>query len=245
MEKGQHILIDKMIMDKIIECSSISKKDYILEIGSGPGNLTKELAERAHEVTSFEVDASFKGKLIALANKYKNLNLIIGDAIKPYWKGYDKLIANIPYYLSESVIIKSIRADIPFLVLLIGERFKEKLLSDEKIGLIASCIYNIEVIAQVPSKSFDPPPRVNSYIVRLKKKNNVSKIDKIMLDISLSKGKVKNAILNALLDNGKTKNQAREIISCLGIHQHILDKPASKMTSRLFIKLRKGLSDFV
>src|SRR3989344_2026105 len=93
-EKEQHILIDNKILEKEIEISDITKKDNIIEIGAGPGNLTIELAKKANKVLAFEIDEKFKENL---DNLKINIEIIYGNALNYSWKGYNKIVSNIPY----------------------------------------------------------------------------------------------------------------------------------------------------
>ncbi len=241
LNKGQHILIDKNVLDKEIEESDLNKDDMVIEIGAGTGLLTKKLCKKAKEVLTFEIDKIFIEDLNNLSEKYKNIKIIFGDALKYDWRGYNKIVSNIPYYLSEEVVKKAIIADIKEIVLIIGERFKELLFSNEKIGLIARKFYSIEEIIKVPKESFEPMPRVNSFLIRLKKKDNIAKTDIIMLNISFGKGKVKNSIIRALFRIGKTKREARGLIEKINIDKKILEKPVKMITGKLLLRMEKGL----
>jgi 16S rRNA (adenine1518-N6/adenine1519-N6)-dimethyltransferase len=98
---GQHFLINKKIIKKEIEESNISKRDSVIEIGAGEGILTEEIAKRAKEIIVFEVDKRYSKKLDLLVKKYKNLKIIYDDAFNYSWKGCNKIVSNIPYFISE------------------------------------------------------------------------------------------------------------------------------------------------
>ena len=57
-------------------------------------------------------------------------------------------------------------------------------------------------------------------------------------------GKIKNSIIYSLVESGKTKNQAREILNKIGLHESILEKPAKKLTAELIKRIKENLEKF-
>src|SRR3989338_6032410 len=127
--KEQHLLIGKPaleLFDK--EISKIVKpEDKIIEIGSGTGIVTERLVNKAKKLLCFEIDKKFE-KELSRFKEFSNIKIIYGNALDYDWGGYDKIIASIPYSLSGPVIEKAIRDNINSLLLIVGERFKSKLL---------------------------------------------------------------------------------------------------------------------
>ncbi len=240
-DKGQHILIDEEVIENEVNEAEIKKNEKVIEIGAGTGILTRRLADVAGEVLAFEIDKKFRKDLEVLSEDYKNIRLIFDNALNYNWKGYDKIVSNIPYHLSEEVVNKAIKDDINELILIVGERFKELLFSNEKVGLIARKFYFIGEIMSVSKESFEPAPGVNSFLIKMEKKKEISKIDSAMLNIALGKGKVKNAIIRALFKLGKTKRESKEIISKMNLNENVLEKPAKMITTALIIRIEKEI----
>lgn len=210
MEKedfGQHFLIDEKILKKEIELARISKEDKVIEIGAGNGNLTKEILKKTKNILSFEIDKTLKDILPREILDF----ILFTDATKFPWKGYNKLVANIPYYLSEKIIRKAIREEIESLVLIVGDNFKKILENKEnEVGYFADLFFELEIIEKIPKNSFNPPPRVNSWLIKLNKKSDEN--DESIRRICLRNGKIKNAISSEILNLGKTKREAKKII---------------------------------
>lgn len=243
LEKDQHFLIDKNVLKKEIEISEISKKDKIIEIGAGTGVLTKELVKNAGSVLAFEIDEEFKKELEKLEKENKNLKVIFEDALKFDWNNYNKIVSNIPYSLSEPVIQKAIREGINEITLIVGENFKELLVSKEsKIGIVADLFFDIEPIMEINKKSFNPPPRVDSWLVKLSRKEE-DKINKLLKKIILKNGKIKNAIIYSLVESGKTKNESRDLILKMNLDKNVLEKPVQKITGKFILRLKEGLKN--
>jgi len=106
-EKQQHFLKNEKILKKEIKIAKLSKNDNVLEIGAGDGRLTKLISEKVNSLTVYELDAVFKPIFENL--RLKNTKLIFDNALSHSWKGHNKIVSNIPYSLSEPVIMKAIK----------------------------------------------------------------------------------------------------------------------------------------
>ncbi|MCX6747272.1 MAG: hypothetical protein NTU63_04035 [Candidatus Pacearchaeota archaeon] len=243
-EKDQHLLLNDEIIGRIIKESKLSKEDKVLEIGAGTGVLTKEIVELAGNVLAFEIEKSFNKRLDEIDNE--NLAVIYDNALDYSWKGYNKIVSNIPYSLSEPIIMKAIQDEVDFMVLMLGENFKEILERREtKAGVIANLFYNIKIIMKVDKKEFVPPPRVDSWVVKFERKTELTDVEELLQSIVMKDGKIKNAILFSLVDFGKTKNKAREIINNLGIDKLVLEKPVQSMTGKFLMMLEERLKEIM
>ena len=74
-ELGQHLTVDKQILQDIVDAAAIDKDDIVIEIGSGTGVLTELLCEKTKKVIAYEVDHQFKFYLDKLCIKYQNLEV--------------------------------------------------------------------------------------------------------------------------------------------------------------------------
>ncbi|HUA13088.1 MAG TPA: 16S rRNA (adenine(1518)-N(6)/adenine(1519)-N(6))-dimethyltransferase RsmA [Candidatus Sulfotelmatobacter sp.] len=178
---GQHWLNDQPALSSIIEVSNLNKDDFVLEVGPGQGSLTKLLSEKAGKVLSIEIDHQL---IQELENKFSGTNVEIreGDILKfdlnSLPKGY-KIVANLPYYLTSHFIqIISESTNPPNqATLLIQKEVAERL--SAKPGsmsiLSVTCQYFWEVSPGdiVPSHLFTPPPKVDSQIVLLNRKEHL------------------------------------------------------------------------
>ena len=243
-EKDQHILIDKRILGLEVQEASLSNNDKVIEIGAGTGALTEELAKKSH-VLAFENDKRFEKCLGPLEDKHSNLKIIYGNALSHDWKGHNKIVSNIPYSLCEPAVMKAVASGTEMLVLIVSEGFKDILFGESKMGIIARLFFDIRAICFVPKKCFYPEPRVDSWLVKLERKKSLAKIEKIMQAILLKEGKIKNAIIYALVENGQTKRGAREMISKMGLHESALEKSIKKISAQLITRLGKEIEKLI
>jgi len=121
---GQNFLIDKSVLKKILNAADLKSDDTVIEIGSGLGILTKELAKRVKKVIAIEKDkrlADLSGAVNQDALKYE-------VSIINY-----KLIANLPYYITSPIIRKFLEIkNKPELMVLMVQKEVAKRITDKK-----------------------------------------------------------------------------------------------------------------
>ena len=245
-ELGQHFLIDKKAIEKTVLESNLSKEDKVIEVGAGKGALTEGLAAKSGEVLAFEIDEKLKPFLEVIEKKHKNLNIVYGDALKFSWEGYNKIVSNSPYALAEPIIKKSIEANVDELILIVGEKFKYVVLENKsKAGVVTNLFFDFKPITEIKKESFSPMPRVDSWLVRLQRKRKILKEERILQGIVLKKGKIKNAIINSLVSEGMTKNQSRDLLNKMNLHDDVLNKSVGSITGRVLEEIKKSLKSQV
>jgi 16S rRNA (adenine1518-N6/adenine1519-N6)-dimethyltransferase len=176
---GQHWLKDEATLQAICDAANLEKSDTVLEIGPGLGDLTRQLVQRAGQVVAVEVDdqlaSGLPGQVAA-----DNLEIIRQDILKfdltTLPVGY-KVVANIPYYLTSSLLrILSESANPPVLVvLLVQKEVAERLAAGPgQMSLLSVSVqlYYEPVLGPiVAAELFLPPPKVDSQVVILKRRS--------------------------------------------------------------------------
>lgn len=231
--KDQHMLVDGKVMNTIIETVSPKSNDQILEVGSGDGFLTRLLAKTAKKVIGVEIDEKFRPFLDILP---RNVVIHYGKAWdilhdKSLGLKYNKVVANLPYSMSEPIMHRYTHMPVDLVVLLLPVKFSEKVQTNP----IFSAFFKIEIIQTVPRAAFFPQPKIDSVIVKLTQLPKKLTLEnaglwarRFLYDHESSK--VKNS-LRLLIEQisielkGKklTKNEAREVISNFGIDDKLLD----------------------
>ncbi len=177
---GQNFLIDKKVLNKIIEATGLKKNDIVLEIGSGTGILTQELARITKRVITVEKDPKMIGILKETLKKLENVEIIQGDILKinPITfnlktKNY-KIIANLPYYITSPVIRKFLeRNEVRpcYMVLMVQKEVAQRICAkppDMNLLAVSVQFYaKPEIISYVSKKSFWPIPKIDSAILRI------------------------------------------------------------------------------
>ncbi len=228
---GQNFLIDKSVIEKIIDSADINMQDLVIEIGPGLGTLTQYLLEKAKKVISIEID----DKMIEILNDrfkmYDNFNIINQDILKVNLKEIIskekkenqikkvKIVANLPYYITTPIIMKLIeeKLDIESITVMIQKEVAERLIAipgEKNTGAITYTIYYYcisEKILEVPNTSFIPRPDVTSEVIKLNiRKEQIvnvedeSKMFKVIKNAFMQRRKtLLNALTNTKIFNSK------------------------------------------
>jgi 16S rRNA (adenine1518-N6/adenine1519-N6)-dimethyltransferase len=184
---GQNFLKDTTILDKIIQ-SMPNNNNYVVEIGPGLGDLTKNLV-KYKDMTAYEVDTDLIGILkskFAIEIEEGRLKLIHTDVLEAWDKqktlhdGKYDLIANLPYYIATNIILRAFedKACENIMVMVqkeVAEKFTAKVNDKEfsSLGIITDLMsIDSRILFDVPPESFDPPPKVISSILYIKKDMN-------------------------------------------------------------------------
>lgn len=176
---GQHFLIDRKVLARIVGASAVGRDETVCEAGTGNGILTKELCRCAKNVLSYEVDKSLYAKARdALA--FRNLELVNTDLFKTNAE-FDVFVSNLPYSRSRDALEWLAVRKFDRAIIMVQKEFVQKLLAgpgDENyraISAIASHCFSIEPLFDVGKDCFEPPPKVESVVIRMIMKNTVTK----------------------------------------------------------------------
>jgi 16S rRNA (adenine1518-N6/adenine1519-N6)-dimethyltransferase len=172
---GQNFLVDRNILEKIVESGNVTENDTIVEIGPGPGVLTCELLPKAKKVMAIEVDADILPVLKETTHFFRDkLDLVNTHIlnIEPPSEPY-KLIANIPYHLTSPILRKFLvetNNRPQTMVLLVQKEVAEKICNTKQrsiLSLFVEAFGNAKIVEIVPAASFYPPPKVQSAILKI------------------------------------------------------------------------------
>lgn len=181
---GQNFLYDPAILKRMIQVAQLSKEDTVVEIGPGPGRLTKMLAERVKKVIAIELDEELFEKLRGDFIGYNNVELIHGDALKfPFEEiGGFKVVANIPYYITTPIIFRLLEAkeNLRSMTLTIQKEVAERIAAEpggKDYGVLSIMVqyYSLPKMKFIIKKeAFRPMPRVDSAVIHIKLLENPS-----------------------------------------------------------------------
>jgi len=172
---GQNFLIDKNILDKIVDSADIKPTDIILEVGPGLGVLTTELAKKAKRVIAVEKDETMIEILKETLRDFKNVEVINEDILtieSQIPKKY-KLVANIPYYLTSPLIRKFLETKNPpeVMILMLQKEVAQRIcVKPPGMNLLAVSVqfYATPAIVSYVSKNcFWPAPKIDSAIIKI------------------------------------------------------------------------------
>ena len=206
----QHFLSNKKILEREIKYAELKQEDIVLEIGAGPGHLTRALSKKS-KVFAVEKDIKFISELKIIKNT-EVFHCDILDFFKEEHK-FNKIVSNIPYYLSQEILLGLLRKEWDICVLLVQKEFGEKIFSKEKLALLVEDCCSVEIMGLVKANDFTPKG-VDSVFLVLKQKK---KLDERLWNFLRKIYKVKNK--NA----GKLEN-CPEKLKQKKIHQLTLEE---------------------
>ena len=209
---GQNYLIDRNKRDQIVNFGNLSKNDVVLEIGTGIGTLTIELAKRAGKVIAIEQDPNIAKILSERLKKEKidNVELINDDALNVDFPKFNKIISNLPYQISSPITFKFLNYDFDLAILMYQKEFARRMngsVGTKDYSRLSAMLYfkcDVETLTDVSSESFLPKPKIDSTVVKLTpKENKISEEDfKIYSNFTKALFQHRNKkIRNALIDS--------------------------------------------
>src|SRR5258706_4716160 len=169
---GQNFLIDGNILDIIIEEADVRSNETVIEVGPGLGALTARLADRAGRLVAVEKDRRLAGYI---REKFPEVELIVGDAVKVELPACDKVVANLPYNISTPILERFVEGESKprRMVLTLQREVAVRLAATPRhkdygaLTLFTQLCYHVTMVHVVSAKCFFPAPTVESAIVAL------------------------------------------------------------------------------
>ncbi len=235
VEFDQHYLKDNSVITKAIENSFISDKDIILEIGPGEGILTREILKKnPKKLIAIEIDEKHKSHLDNLSQE--NLEIHFGNALDILPSLHcDKIIANIPYGITEKLYSIILEKKIPLVTLLHGIDFYKNIIQrDTRWKYFVSSLYTVELLEEVPGTSFNPPTKVTSALVTLTIKEDFSAFDIFIQNLFQKRYRsLSNALLFSLVDTLKlSKKEAKAMIKDYDFSPLLLEQKVTQIKNQ-------------
>ena len=176
---GQHFLNSNPIAQSIVSEAKITKNDVVFELGTGLGILTPLLCENANKVISVDVDEQLTKNAKSKFSNIDNLVLKSGDGFKAK-DSFTIFVSNLPYSKSKEAIEWLAESSFSHGVIMVQKEFAEKLLAKSSkkrkaVSVIADYAFEIKILSNVGKNNFSPPPKVDSIILKIIKKNVMDK----------------------------------------------------------------------
>ena len=241
---GQHFLVDQNIARKIVDALTVGANSEIIEIGPGTGVLTEYLLEKYPNFQAFDVDSEsitfLKSQYPADSDKF-----ILNDYLKNELKSSRiSIIGNFPYNISSQLFFKiwDDRSRIDEVVCMIQKEVADRICSSHGsksygiLSVLLQAFFSVEYLFKVPPGVFNPPPKVQSAVIRLKR-NSVKCLD---CDEVFFKKVVKAGF-------GQRRKTLRNALKSLNLPSlkedgEILSKRAEQLSVADFIELTSKIS---
>jgi 16S rRNA (adenine1518-N6/adenine1519-N6)-dimethyltransferase len=186
---GQHFLADAGVVDAIVEVIAPRPSDVMVEIGPGLAALTQPLVERLGQLTVIELDRDLAARL----RDHPQLSVIESDVLKVDFAQLAqtrqaaklRVVGNLPYNISTPILFHLLNCvevvqDQHFMLQkeVVDRMVARPATSDySRLSVMLQWRYAMENVLFVPPQSFDPPPRVDSAVVRMLPRADAPQVD--------------------------------------------------------------------
>jgi 16S rRNA (adenine1518-N6/adenine1519-N6)-dimethyltransferase len=179
---GQHFLVDRNILNKVVRTAEVGKEDVVIEVGPGPGEMTRALARLVKRVIAVEIDS----KLVEILKKRladcPNVEVVRNDILKVDFKrlyqkeGHPiKVVANLPYQISTPLLFRFIEAKKAFstLTLMLQREVAERMAASSggkeygPLSIFVQLFLDVSIRFFIKPSAFFPPPKIESAVVHM------------------------------------------------------------------------------
>lgn len=238
---GQNFISDTNLLKGIVTDSGITPDDVVVEIGTGAGTLTRQIASVAKQVYSFEVDQNLIPVHQLSLSGIDNLQVIFRDVLKMkddefksiVSEGEFKVVANLPYYITTPLIMRFLESDlnVTSLTIMVQEEVGRRLVAKPNTADYSAITLAVllrgegTITRKVGRNMFYPAPNVDSAVVRIdvdKDKlagENKALIHKLVRSAFLMRRKTLVNNLNASF--GLSKAEAAEKLIAAGLDERV------------------------
>jgi len=190
---GQNFLIDLNLLDLIVRTAELDRTDAVLEVGTGTGSLTTELAKAAGCVCTVEIDKKLQPVAQQIVGERPNVRFVFGDALasknelnpdmlaawdetaKHHGCSRRKLVANLPYVIATPLVSNLLIFGPPIerMVVMVQWEIAERMRAEpgtkdfNALSVMVQSVADVEVVRKVLPTNFHPQPKVNSAIVKI------------------------------------------------------------------------------
>lgn len=179
---GQHFLVDRNILNKIVRTAEVGKDDVIVEVGPGLGEMTLALARLAKQVIAVEIDSNLVEILKSKSGDLPNVEVVKGDILKVDFRHFFKkgeqpikVVANLPYQISTPLLFRFIEAKEVFsaFTLMLQREVAERMVAAPggkeygPLSIFVQLFLDVFIRFFIKPSAFFPPPKVESAVVQM------------------------------------------------------------------------------
>ena len=242
---GQHFLRDEIVIQKIIEALKEDKFTNLLEVGPGGGALTKHMVQlpginfKAVELDDEKTEYLIKTYPILKDNIIANSFL---DIDEPFDSSFT-VVGNFPYNISTQILFKVLdRKDkVPVVIGMFQKEVAQRAASKEGskvygvLSVLIQAFYDVEYLFDVSNQSFNPPPKVQSGVIRLRRKTSSLNVK--------SERAFKVLVKTAFNQRRKTlRNAVKSLFTAEELNDDIFNKRAEALSVEDFAALTFRMS---
>jgi 16S rRNA (adenine1518-N6/adenine1519-N6)-dimethyltransferase len=179
---GQHFLVDRSILNKVIRAARVGKEDVVVEVGPGLGGMTLALAREVKKVIAIEIDRKLVAILKEKVTGHPNVEVVESDILKVDFKHFFqkeghpiKVVANLPYQISTPLLFRFIESKEAFsaFTLMLQKEVAERMVAPPgkkeygPLSIFVQMFLDVSVRFFIKPSAFFPPPKVESAVVHM------------------------------------------------------------------------------
>ncbi len=179
---GQHFLVDRNILNKVVGAARVGKEDVVLEVGPGLGQMTIALSRQAKRVVAVEIDEGLAAVLKKKLEDYPNVEVIRNDILEIDFKHFFrketrpvKVVANLPYQISTPLLFRFIESKGIFsaLTLMLQREVAERMVASPgrkeygPLSIFIQAFSDVWIQFIIKPTAFFPSPKVESALVQM------------------------------------------------------------------------------
>ena len=179
---GQHFLVDRNILRKVIQAAGVGKEDVVLEVGPGLGEMTLALARSVKRVIAVEIDARLAEVLRDKLADFPNVTVVRSDILKVDFEDFlgkegqpVKVVANLPYQISTPLLFRFIEAKEVFsaFTLMLQREVAERMVAPAggkdygPLSVFVQLFLDVSIRFLIKPSAFSPAPKVESAAVHM------------------------------------------------------------------------------
>ncbi len=180
---GQHLLVAKGVLERIVEFLTLKEEDVVVEIGPGTGNLTREILKKSFkELHLLEIDVQMV-EILQRGIQEERVFIHKEDVTKFNLCSLGKnlkVVGNLPYNVASLILENTVfhHFCIPMAVYMLQKEVAEKIQKGPSwLSTFVRTFYRVEYLMSLPARFFVPQPKVQSGLIRLSRKENPPELD--------------------------------------------------------------------
>ena len=180
---GQNFLRDHNIARRIVATGELTSEDSVLEPGPGYGRLTRLIVETGARVLAIEKDHRLAQDLRELFLDEPRVSILEGDVLRMDLPEFNKIVGTPPYNISSKLILLIAKHKFELASIVLQKEFGQRLLAKPgtadygRLSVMSQRALDIERIAQIPRSVFQPRPKVDSVLLRLRRRTIADELD--------------------------------------------------------------------
>ncbi len=254
---GQNFLIDRNILDLIMDAAGVQPTDAVLEIGPGLGAITGRLVESARRVVAVEKDEQLHAFLQTQFAQAANFQLILADMLKIKvdqfaWPvtgvmTFDRVVSNLPYAVGTRILVDLVQAERApqTIVVTVQKEVGERLVAGPgtpEYGLLSIWVqqaYDVELIHTVGPRCFLPEPEVRSAIMRLQRRAGAVRASAAFYKLTRAGfAQRRKQVVRSLAGEGRAVEQIRVALEAVGV---ITTARPENLTAEQWVEMARRL----